>query len=239
MTGAIINALGILLGGAAALVTTRPIPAQIQNALKWALGAAIVWFGLKLTWNSVNGSFWQILKQLAIVLLAMALGQFIGKLLRLQKHSNRVGQYAARAVAAPGANPPFNVGFVVGTALFCVGPLGVLGSVQEGLDALSPVLILKAIIDGLTAMSFVKTFGWSVMAAALPVLALEGVLIRGAALAGVALRHSPLPLADSIAATDGLLIFSVALIILEVRKVAVADYLPSLALAPFFTWVFK
>jgi uncharacterized membrane protein YqgA involved in biofilm formation len=91
----------------------------------------------------------------------------------------------------------------------------------------------------MTAMSFVMTFGWSVILSAIPVLALEGAIIRGTALLAVSLGHSPLPLIDSIAATDGLLIFSVALIILEVRKIAVADYLPSLALAPFLTWIFK
>jgi hypothetical protein len=240
MTGAIINALGIVVGGGAALAAKKPIPAHYQKALQGLLGVALVWFGLKLTWTSLNGNFVQILKQLVIVLLAMALGQFVGKILRLQKLSNRLGQYATRVLASPGANPPFQLGFVLGTALFCAGPLAILGSAQEGLgDLLSPVLLIKTVVDGLTAMSFVTTFGWSVMVAAVPVLAFEGALIRGTAFLAVALGRSPLPLIDSIAATDGLLIFSVALIILEVRKVAVADYLPSLALAPFFTWIFK
>lgn len=239
ITGAIINAVGIGIGGLAALFAKKPLPPNQQKALQGLLGVALVWFGLKLTWTSLNGSFVQILKQLIIVLLAMALGQFAGKLLHLQKRSNRLGQYATQILAAPGTNPPFQVGFVLGSALFCAGPLGVLGSVQEGLDSLSPTLIIKTLIDGLTAMSFVLTFGWSVIVAAIPVLALEGALIRASALAAAALQHSPLPLTDSIAATDGLLIFCVALIILEVRKVAVADYLPSLALAPLLTWLFK
>jgi uncharacterized membrane protein YqgA involved in biofilm formation len=239
MTGAIINAGGIVAGGAAALALKKPIPPHVQKALQGLLGVALVWFGLKLTWASINGNFAQCLKQFVIVLLAMALGQLLGKLLRLQKLSNRVGQYATRALAAPGAKPPFEAGFVVSAALFCIGPLAFLGSAQEGLDDLSPVLIVKTIVDGLTAMSFVTTFGWSVMASAIPVLAFEGALIRGTALLAARMGHSPLPLLDSIAATDGLLIFSVALIILELRKVPVADYLPSLALAPLLTWIFK
>ena len=239
MTGAIINALGIVIGGVAALAAKKPVPPQIQNMLRTILGAAIVWFGLKLTWMSLNGSFAQMMKQLVIVLLAMTLGQFMGKLLRLQKFSNRLGQYATGILQSPAADPPFHVGFVLGSALFCAGPLAILGSVQEGLDDLSPVLVVKTIIDGMTAMSFAMTFGWSVIVSAIPVLAFEGAIIRGTALAAVSLGRSPIPLFDSIAATDGLLIFSVALIILEVRKIAVADYLPSLALAPFLTWIFK
>lgn len=238
MIGAIINAACIALGGAAALVAKRPIPPRHQNALRTMAGAAIVWFGLKLTWNSVNGSFGQCVKQLGIALLAMALGQFVGKLLRLQKLSNRIGQYATRLLQSPPKNPPFSVGFVLGTALFCAGPLAILGSVQEGLDDLSPTLLVKAVIDGLTAMSFAFTFGWSVIVSAIPVLAFEGVIIRATAIMAANV-HSPLPLLDSIAATGGLLIFSVALIVLEVRKIAVADYLPSLALAPLLTCFFK
>jgi len=233
-----INALGIVAGSGAALVGRRPIAARMQNILRTALGAALVWYGLKLTWLSINGSLRQVCQQFATVLLAMSLGRLLGRLLRLQRLSNRVGQYATRALAAPAAQPPFSAGFMLGTALFCAGPLAVLGAVQEGLDDLSPTLVVKALIDGLTAMSFVSTFGWSVLVSALPVLALEGALIRAAGWAGAWLRHSPFPLVDSIAATDGLLILSVAFIVLEVRKIAVADYLPSLALAPFLTWIF-
>ncbi len=239
MTGAIINALGIVVGGVFALLARRPLPAKFQNILRTCVGAALVWYGLKLTWLNINGSPGQMFKQVLTVLLAMTLGRLLGRVLHLQAQSNRVGQHATRVLASPPAKPPFNLGFILGTALFCVGPLALLGSVQEGLDGGVSTLVVKALIDGLTVMSFVPIFGWSAIASALPVLALEGVLIRATAIAAASLRHSPYPLLDSIAATDGLLILSVALIILDVRKIAVADYLPSLALAPILTWAFK
>jgi len=67
------------------------------------------------------------------------------------------------------------------------------------------------------------------------VLAWQGAIIRGAALLQGPLQHQAQPLFDSIIATDGLLTFSVALVLLQIKKVAVADYLPSLALAPLLT----
>jgi uncharacterized membrane protein YqgA involved in biofilm formation len=91
-------------------------------------------------------------------------------------------------------------------------------------------------MDGMAALAFTAIFGGSVMLSAVSVLAWQGAMVRGVGLLEPALRHQAAPLVDSINATDGLLIFCVALVILQLKKVAVADYLPSLALAPLLTW---
>jgi uncharacterized protein len=236
MTGAILNAAGIVVGGIWALIARRPIPATYQLALKIILGVYAVWFGLKLSWGSINGSIAQAAKELCIVLLAMTLGKMAGKLLRLQKLSNFVGQYASSVLAAPPANKRFGDGFVMATALFCVGPLAVLASVQEGLTGFSPVFLVKAATDGLATYAFCATFGWGVMVSAIPVLALEGTLIRLVQLLEPYLRGRPWPLIDAVNAVDGLLIFCVAMIILELKKIQVADYFPSLMFAPLLAW---
>jgi uncharacterized membrane protein YqgA involved in biofilm formation len=161
----------------------------------------------------------------------MVLGKLLGRLLYLQTLSNSLGQYAARMLAAPGKKQ-FNDGFIVATALFCAGPLAVLASVQEGLTGFSPMFVVKAGADGLATMAFCAAFGWSPIVSAIPVLAFQGALIRCVQLLQPVLNHQAAPLLDSINAVDGLLIFCVALIILEIRKVRVTEYLPSLALAP-------
>jgi hypothetical protein len=199
------------------------------------LGASTVCLGLSLAVTSLNGSAWQRLKLLGIVLLAMTLGKWIGRLLGLQKLSNALGQFAARKMAGAGSRPQFNEGFQVATALFCAAPLGILGSVQEGLGDFAKVFLVKTVMDGMAAMAFTATFGRGVMLSAVTVLAWQGAIIRGASLLEPLLRHQAAPLLDSIAAVDGLLVFCVALIILELKKVAVADYLPSLVLAPLLT----
>jgi hypothetical protein len=236
MTGAMLNAAGIVVGGIWALIARRPIAGIYQSALKIGLGVFTVWFGLKLTWNSINGSIAQAAKELGIVLLAMALGKMTGKLIRLQKLSNSVGQYATSILTAPKGNKRFSDGFVMATALFCAGPLAVLASVQEGLTGFSPVFLVKAATDGLATYAFCATFGWGAIVSAIPVLALEGALIRGVQLLEPFLRDRPWPLIDAINAVDGLLIFCVALIILEMKKIQVADYYPSLLFAPLLAW---
>jgi uncharacterized membrane protein YqgA involved in biofilm formation len=238
MIGAVINSAGIVAGGAWALAVKRPLSNRYQLAMKIVLGVYTVWFGLQLTWRSLNGSAGQILKELAIVLLAMVLGKLAGRGLRLQDFSNSLGQYAARLLSQTGGEKRFSDGFLVATALFCAGPLAFLASVQEGLSSshFSPVFAVKAGTDGLATMAFCATLGWSALVSALPVLAFQGAIIRGVEALEPMLRRQPQAfMIDSINATDGLLIFCVALIVLEIKKVRVTEYLPSLILAPLLT----
>jgi len=236
MTGALINALGIVAGGARSLAARKPLPPPYPSALKIILGVYTVWFGLKLAWVSFNGSFRQVLGELGIVLLALTLGKITGKLLRLQKLSNAIGRRATQTLAAPAGQRKFDDGFLLATGLFCAGPLALLASVQEGLNGFSPVFVVKAGIDGLATYAFCQTFGWGVILSGMPVLALESALIGGAQLLERVLHQRSLPLTDALNATDGLLIFCVAMIILGLKKIEVADYFPSLAFAPLLTW---
>jgi uncharacterized membrane protein YqgA involved in biofilm formation len=237
MTGALINALGIVVGGAWGMAALKPLPPLYPSVLKIVLGVYTIWFGLKLTWVSLNGSLRQVLEELGIVILALILGKVTGRLLHLQKLSNSVGRHATQTLAAPASKSRFNDGFLLATGLFCVGPLALLASVQEGVTGFSPIFVVKAGIDGLATYAFCETFGWGVILSAIPVLALESALIRGARLLEPVLHQRPWPLIDSINATDGLLIFCVAMIILGLKKIEVADYFPSLAFAPLLTWL--
>jgi uncharacterized protein len=236
MIGPIINAAGIVAGGVCALAARKPIPALYQAALKIVIGVYAVWFGLKLTWSGFNGSLAQIAKELCIVLLAMTLGKMTGRLLRLQKLSNSIGQYASSILASPPGDKRFSDSFVMATALFCAGPLAILASVQEGLTGFSPVFLVKAATDGLATYAFCATVGWGAIVSAIPVLAFEEALIRATQMLEPILRQRPSPLIDAVNAVDGLLIFCVAMIILELKKIHVADYYPSLVIVPLLTW---
>jgi uncharacterized membrane protein YqgA involved in biofilm formation len=236
MLGAVLNSAAIVVGGFWGLAVKKPLSARAESVLKVGLGVFTIWFGLRLTWRSFNGSVRQILGQLGIVLLAMTLGKAAGRLSRLQKASNAIGRYASRTMAASSRRKSFDDGLVIGTALFCAAPLAVLASVQEGLNGFSEAFVIKAIMDGLATMAFCAAFGWSVSVSALPVLAYEGALIRAVRLLEPVLHKSAKPLLDSVNATDGLLIFCIGLIILQLKRIEIADYLPSLALAPLLMW---
>ena len=240
MIGTILNAAGILLGGILGLTRKSALPAASEAFFKVALGAFTVFYGLRLTWISVNGSWSQVLKQLLVILLALMAGKLTGRLMRLQKLSNSIGRDARERMAKATPNDPNRAseGFKTCTALFCAAPLGILGALQDGLSGYFYPLIMKGIIDGLATRGFAPMFGWGVMLSIIPVVAFQGTvtLVSSHYLAPYLRAHE---LLDPVNAVGGLLVFSVAMIILDIKKLSIADYLPSLAFAPLLTSLFK
>jgi len=239
MTGTILNAAAILIGGVAGLTTTKQMTSANQGLLKGILGVLIVYVGLSMTWESLNGGFFHGVKQLVIVILALILGRIAGQTLRLQKSLNRLGQIAKQKFsnATPDSANRVSEGFITCTLLFCVGPMAILGSVQDGLLGNYRTLALKSVMDGLATAAFAKVFGWGVLLSVIPVVAYQGTITLLAKLLEPYLRNPAL--LDSINATGGMLVFCIALIILELKKIELADYLPSLAFAPLITWLWR
>jgi hypothetical protein len=242
MIGTILNAAGILIGGILGLALRRQLTPATQVGLKGMLGVLVVFVGLKTTWTSLGGGFGPVVKQMTIVILALVLGRLTGKLLRLQKSLNSLGQYARERFNQAGSEQSrrWSEGFITCTILFCVGPMAILGSIQDGLDGQWQTLGAKALMDGLATMAFVGTFGWGAVLAVIPVVAYQGT-ISLAAKSLAPFFHDPanIPLLNALNATGGLLVFCIALIILELKKIELADYLPSLAWAPFIAWLWK
>lgn len=246
MTGAFLNAMGILIGGLFGLALRHPLSLRTQVFFRSALGASTIFFGLRLVWLSVNGTFLPASKQLFIAVLAVTLGFWIGKLLHLQHFSNRLGRYAGHLVAAASAGAPRKIGdgFTACTILFCAAPLGLLGAVTDGLPPMeSPsggfwLLAVKAVMDGLAMTGFVKIFSWPSAMSAFPVYAfLGGITFACQFYAQPFLAAHGL--VDPVNAAAGLVACAIALMIFEVRRVELANLLPAIAVAPLLAWWLK
>ena len=214
MTGAILNAAGIVAGGLFGLTRRTPLAPQTQAFFKLALGVFAIFYGLRLTWLSIGGSFPHVFKQIAIAFLAVMLGKLAGQLLHLQKVSNRLGQYARELIERTRPNDPqrFTNGLNACAILFCASPLGILGAVQDGLSGYFYPLAVKGVMDGLAIMSFVTLFGWGGMLAALPVFVLQGSVTLACVLylEPFLRMHG---LVDPVNAVGGLIVCTVGLVI--------------------------
>lgn len=237
MTGTILNVLAIVVCGILGLYWIKQMTPRRQMLLKVWLGIFTVIVGLSLTWKSLGGGLWPVIRQMIILVLALTLGRLAGKALRIQVFLNRMGEFAKRRMAdaqEKGLGRP-NEGFVTCTVLFCFAPLAVIGPVLDGIREYWQPLAIKAVMDGLGALAFVNMFGKGVLLSALPVLAWQGTITLGAQRLGPFLYHHGL--ADSVIGVGGLLVFCVSLVILEIKKVELGDYLPSLIFAPLLTWL--
>lgn len=236
MIGAFLNALGILLGGLYGLVTRNPVAGSTQNFFKMSLGCFSIFLGMYLVYINSPDTFLASMRQLFISSVAILLGFWGGKLLHLQHFSNRIGRYAGRLIDQAQKNPPGTAanGFTAATILFCAAPLGIVGAVADGTSDFFPMLGLKAVMDGMAMTIFVKMFRWPAALCAIPVFVfLYGltVAVHFWALPWLDARH----LTHSVNTTDGFLACVIALVIFEVRRVELANYLPALIVAPLLT----
>jgi hypothetical protein len=231
--GALLNALGILFGGLYGLAARPPVAARPQAFFKSWLGALTVFFGLRLMFESVHGTLPACLKQLLLGGCAVVLGNWLGRLLRLQTWSNRAGRHAAALLAAAQKQPPGlpATGFYAATLLFCLEPLGFLGAAADGLQSYFYLLLLKGVMDGLAMLEFVKIFRWPVALTALPVFVVFNGLTQMVHLGAKPwlVAHG---LDGQVGIAAGLITCAVSLVIFEVRRVELANYLPALVVAP-------
>jgi uncharacterized membrane protein YqgA involved in biofilm formation len=230
-----INAVAILAGGIAGLMMSKQLSPAWQSRIKIGLAIFTVLVGTKMMWRGINGSFGSVVKQLTIVVLAVMFGHLLGRIIGIQKALGGLGQYAKErfAKAQSDGTPPPSEGFITCTLLFCVGPMSVLGSFQDGISGDYQTLLIKSVMDGFAAMAFASTFGWGVLLSILPVVAYQGTITLCAQMIK---PHMTDRMIDSLTATGGMIVFCIPIIILELRKVPLADYLPSLILAPLLTW---
>ena len=238
MNGPFLNALGILLGALLGLVWRAPLPARAQSLFRAGLGAGTIFFGARLILESLGTGFLAGLKRLLLTVLAVVLGYWVGRLFQLQTLSNRVGRQAGRWITTAQTHPPGRSlpGLAACFLLFGAAPLGWLGAVENGFTGHYYLLAIKALMDALAMAGFVKLFGWPAALAAFPVWGLFGLvtwLCQTVAAPFCVAHHW----ADSVTAAMGLAACLVSVVIFEVRKVELANYLPAVLVAPVLAWL--
>lgn len=233
MTGAFINAMGILLGSLYGLSRRQPLSVRYQLQLRLLLGMLTLLAGVRLVWTNVNGTLWMETKEILLCLLALTIGPWIGRLLALQHISNHLGRYASSLIAAGQKEPRHDGGdgLLAATVLFCAAPLGFMGAITDGLSGNFDLLAIKAVMDGLASATFVKIFRWPAAMSAIPVYLFFGGITLAAHRAALTFLAAP-GLIQSMNITAGMLAWVVAVVIFETRKVELANYLPSLLVAP-------
>jgi uncharacterized protein len=180
---------------------------------------------------------------LLIVLGALLIGSITGSALRIEDRleglAGRIQAWVARRSRTEGgtdheARERFIEGWLTASLLFCVGPLTILGSLNDGLGRGIDQLALKSVLDGFAAMAFAASFGIGVMLSAVSVLVVQGTLtVLGVLLGGLV----PDAHIAALTATGGLLLAGIGLRLLRIRDVPVGDMLPSLLVAPLLTAV--
>jgi len=164
-----------------------------------------------------------------IVLGALLIGGITGSLLRIEERLEGAGAWLQRRFSRGEREGQFVEGFVTASMVFCVGPLTFLGALSDGLGRGADQLFLKAVLDGFAAIAFAASLGWGVAASAIVVLVVQGTVTAMGALLGDVLPQAHV---TALGATGGVMLIGVALRLLRIKQIAVADLLPALIVAP-------
>jgi uncharacterized membrane protein YqgA involved in biofilm formation len=234
----LVNVSTVLLGATAGVLLGNRLPVRTRDLVTDALGLVTLLIAATSAMAVLSPELSDQIGDSApmlVVLGALLIGGIAGSLLRLEHRVERFGGWLKDRLAGGDDGPGsaerarFIEGFVVASLVFCTGPLTILGALNDGLGNGADQILLKSVLDGFAAIAFAASFGWGVAASAITIVIIQG----GLTLAGVALGDV-LPDAHlaAITAAGGLLLVGVALRLLRIREIPVADLLPALLVAP-------
>jgi len=228
LTGTIINVITVLIGGSLGTVLGNRLPERTRETVMNGLGLVTLLVGVSMALTTQN---------VLIVLGSVLVGGILGEWWAIEAKLEGVGERLERRFGGgeseesePGRAPStFIQGFVTASLVFCVGPMTILGSIQDGLTGDYQLLAIKSMLDGFASLAFASTLGVGVVFAALTVLVYQGALSLSAGLAQAVLTQ---PMITEMTATGGVLIMGIGLILLDLKRVRVGNFLPAIVIAP-------
>lgn len=217
LIGTLINVAAIVVGTLIGLVLKQRLPERLSTIAIQALGLVTALVGLKMMLTTQN---------VLIVLVSMVLGGVLGELLRIEARLDSFGRRVEDKFSKEGGT--FVKAFVTSSLLFCVGPMAILGALQDGLKGDFTILLTKSGMDGIASVAFASTLGIGVLFSALPIAAYQGGITIGASFLE---PYLTLTMINEMTATGGLLILGIALNILQVTRIRVGNLLPAILFA--------
>lgn len=230
LSGTLLNVTTVLIGTTVGLLLGARMPPRMQQSLTSGLGLFTMVIGLSMALRIFTDPLTRPGDDLAI-LAALLLGVALGELLRLSDALDALGEWFQRRLSRDERPSRISEGFVTASLVFCVGPLTILGSLENGLTGDITLLAVKALLDGVASIAFAAALGPGVYLSAITVLLVQGGIAAGAFL----LRDVMDPITVlAVSSLGGLILLGVAMRLLELKRIRVANFLPGLILAPIF-----
>jgi len=230
VTGTIINIITVLVGGTLGLLFGSRLPERIRETVINGLGLFTGAIGILMFMASGN----------PIIVLGSALvGGVLGEWGQIEDRLRNFGAFLERRFAGgsgeAGESKKFIRGFLTASLVFCVGPMTILGSIQDGLTGDYQLLAIKSVLDGFAALAFASTLGVGVLFSVIVILGFQGGISLLASQAAVFITD---PMIAEMTAVGGLLLLGISIgSLLELRPIRVGNFLPALLIAPLVVYL--
>jgi uncharacterized membrane protein YqgA involved in biofilm formation len=230
MTGTLLNVGTVLLGTLIGTLIGDRLPERLRRRVLDGLGLVTLVIGvdLALAWRDTSALY---------VLGGVLLGGIAGEALGIEARLERLGdRLQAQVERRSGSSGQVSEAFFTASLLFCVGPLTVVGSIQDGLTGNYDALATKALLDGFASIALAASLGPGVAFAAVSILVIQGGITLAAGLLDSALAQGSDALA-ALTSAGGILIIGISLKLLDIKDVKVGNFLPALVIAPLLVGV--
>lgn len=224
--GTLINTATVLIGGAVGIAMGDKIPDRVRLIVVQVIGMVTIGLGLSDLLKTHNMVF---------PLLGMVFGAVIGELLRIEDRLEGIGEVIRKRFAKRQDPGSFISGFVTATLLFCIGPLTILGAIQDASGETPQLYIIKGTLDGFMSVIFGAIHGVGVLFSAVSVFVVQGTLtLFGTQLDSLLNDRMRIELF----ATGGLAVMAIGLNLLDIKKIRLGSLLPGLIVTPVLVQLF-
>ncbi|OGC85379.1 MAG: hypothetical protein A2W07_05065 [candidate division Zixibacteria bacterium RBG_16_43_9] len=225
MKGTLVNTATVIIGSLLGLAVGSRFTEKIKTIVMQALGLCTLLIGIRMALTTEN---------ILLVIGSLVLGGIVGELLRIEDGLEKIGDLIKKKVKSESGT--FVLGFVTASLVFCVGPMTILGSIQDGVSGNADTLYAKSMLDGFASIAFASSLGVGVFFSSLTVLIFQGALT----LLGRQLTFLLEPrILNELIATGGLMILGIGFYLLDIKRIKVGNFLPALVFAVILALIFK
>jgi len=223
MIGTIVNSLAIVMGCIIGLILKDRFPKRISVILFQGIGLTTLMIGIQMAIQAT---------EVLLIILSMVIGGMIGEIIDIEKRLDQLGNRIKKLFHKQEGKERFTEGFIAASLLYCVGSMAVMGAIEEGINGNPDILLAKSALDGISSIIFTASLGIGVLFSAIPVFLYQGTITH---IAHLVKNWITSDMINEMTAVGGLLIIGLALGILEIKKIKVANLLPSLLIILIFT----
>lgn len=233
-SGTWINVATVLAGTGVGLLLRGQLPIRMQQIITQGLGLITLFIGVKMAESLTEVKAGQV-DGVIVGLLALVIGGLLGEWWQLEEMLTAIGDWLKYRFKGKGS---FTEGFVAASLLFCIGPLALLGSLNNGLSGDNTLLTLKAAMDGLASIALTSSYGIGVGFSALSLLVYQGgISLAAGILSQVLPDPATAPPVLVTTGAGGIIILGLGFNLLQVATIRIASFLPALLLAPLLYWL--
>jgi len=224
--GTLINTATVIVGGGVGVLVGHRIPEAIRTVVVQVIGMVTLVMGVDYVLQSHN---------LVFPLVGTVVGAVIGELMRVERGLERLGAWLKRRFTRGGEESRFVTGFVTATLLFCIGPMTVLGAIEDASGRTPQLYIIKGTLDGFMTVVFAATYGIGAAFSAVGVFVVQGTLtLFGTGLDSLLTDR----MRTEMFAAGGLMVLAIGLNLLEIRRIRLGSLLPALVVTPVLVALF-